>query len=116
MASFDIKSLFTNIPLDETIEIISNELFKDRDTHLIYTKKQFINLLDLAIKDSAFIFYNSLYVQVDGVVMGSCLGPTLANTFLCHHETNWLSDYPSECKPIFYRRYIDDTFLLFKNS
>ena len=26
MASFDIASLFTNIPVDETIEIISNRL------------------------------------------------------------------------------------------
>ena len=118
MASFDIKSLFTNIPLYETIEIISNELLKDRDTQLTYTKKQFINLLDLAIKDYSFIFNNSLYVQVDGVAMGSCLGLTLANAFLCHHETKWLSDCPSECKPIiFIKDIFDDTFfILFKNS
>ena len=116
MASFDIKSLFTNISLDETIEMINNELFKDESTHLYYTKKQFINLLDLAIKDSPFLFNNNLYVQVDGVAIGSCLGPTLTNAFLCHHETKWLRDCPSECKPIFYRRYVDDTFLLFKHS
>ena len=38
MESFDIKSLFTQIPLDETIEIISEKLFKDQDTYLNYTK------------------------------------------------------------------------------
>ena len=48
--------------------------------------------------------------------MGSCLGPTLANAFLCHHETKWLSDCPNKCKPIFYRSYVDDTFLIFKHS
>lgn len=47
-------SLFTNITLDETIQIISKKLLKDHDTYLNYTKKQFTNLLDLAIKDSRF--------------------------------------------------------------
>ena len=47
--------------------------------------------------------------QIDGVAMGNPLGPTLANLFLCHHETNWLSNYcPLEFKPVLYRRYIDD--------
>ena len=48
--------------------------------------------------------------------MGSPLGPTLANIFLCHHEQIWLNNCPNEYKPSIYRRYIDDTFLSFDNS
>ena len=69
----------------------------------------------MAIKDSLFIFNNKLYAQTDGVSMGSCLGPTLANAFLCHNEVNWLNECPLEFKPKFYRRYVDDTFLIFEN-
>ena len=47
--------------------------------------------------------------------MGLPLGPTLANIFMCHHEETWLSSCPPEFKPAMYRRYIDDTFLLFKD-
>ena len=47
--------------------------------------------------------------------MGLPLGPTLANIFMCHHEESWLSSCPPEFKPAMYRRYIDDTFLLFKD-
>ena len=47
--------------------------------------------------------------------MGSPLGPTLANAFLCMHETGWLSDCPAEYKPVYYRRYVDDIFVLFKS-
>ena len=47
--------------------------------------------------------------------MGSCLGPSFANAFLCHHETSWLSECPVSFKPFHYRRYVDDTFLLFDN-
>ena len=48
--------------------------------------------------------------------MGSPLGPTLANTFMCHMEEKWMSDCPADFKPTFYRRYVDDTFLIFKSA
>ena len=50
------------------------------------------------------------------VAMGSPLGPTLANVFLCYHEKIWLQNCPSEFKPVIYRRYVDDTFLLFRSK
>ena len=48
--------------------------------------------------------------------MGSPVGPSYANIFLCHFENIWLDSCPPRFKPIFYRRYIDDTFLLFKEE
>ena len=62
-----------------------------------------------------FFFNNILYRQINSVGMGNPLGPTLANAFLCHHETKWLDNCPSDFKPIFYRRYVDDTFILFRD-
>ena len=62
-----------------------------------------------------FTFDGNIYKQVDGVAMGSPLGPTLANTFMCHMEEKWMSDCPSNFKPTFYRRYVDDTFLIFES-
>ena len=44
--------------------------------------------------------------------MGSPLGPTLANVFLGFNEKNWLDDCPSQIKPSYYRRYLDDIFVL----
>ena len=46
--------------------------------------------------------------------MGSPLGPTLANAILCHYEKIWLNDCPYQFKPVVYKRYIDDIFVLFK--
>ena len=45
--------------------------------------------------------------------MGSPLGPTLANISLFYHESNWLKDCPKNFKPIYYKRYVDDIFVLF---
>ena len=87
LASFDVTSLFTNIPLDETISICLNQLFvNDDDEFNKFSRSQFKSLLELSVKESAFIFNDKLYKQVDGVAMGSPLGPTFANAFLCFHE------------------------------
>ena len=54
--------------------------------------------------------------QIDGVAMGSPLGPALANAFLCYHEGKWIESCPSEFRPVVYKRYVDDIFLLFRHS
>ena len=47
--------------------------------------------------------------------MGSPLGPHLANIFMSHMEKKWLQNCPIDFKPVLYRRYVDDTFLLFNS-
>ena len=53
--------------------------------------------------------------QIDGVAMGSPLGPALANAFLVYHEKNWLEHCPVEYGPLYYRRYVD-IFVLFNSA
>ena len=48
--------------------------------------------------------------------MGSPPGPSLANSFLSYHENNWLNSCPRGFKPVFYRLYVDDIFVLFKSK
>ena len=83
MVSLDVDYLLTNIPLKETIEICTNELFKESETVECLSKSEFKELLSLATKDSHFFCDGRLYKQIDdGTVMGSPLGPALANAFL----------------------------------
>ena len=115
MSSFDVDSLFTNIPLEETIDICCNELFKSSSLVAGLTKIQFRSLLELATKESFILFNGTYYRQLDGVAMGSPLGPTLANIFLCFHERHWLSQCPASFKPLYFKRYVDDIFCLFRD-
>ena len=48
--------------------------------------------------------------------MGSPLGPTLPNAFFVIMKKNWLNECPSQFKPVLYRRYVDDIFVLFKSK
>jgi len=115
MASFDVESLFTNVPLQETTELITKTL----DTYSLnkfgLNKDNFKKLLETTAHHSVFTFEDCLYTQTDGVAMGSPLGPSYANAFLSYHEQNWLEKCPPEFRPLYYRRYIDDTFLLFSH-
>ena len=61
MGSFDAVSLFTNIPLEETIEICTNKLFKEFETAESLSKTKFKKNLSLATKESHFIFDGTLY-------------------------------------------------------
>ena len=113
MASFDVKSLSTNIPLDETIDIIINKCFASATHYHAISRDQFRDLLNLSVKNCHFLFDGVLYKQVDGVAMGSPLGPLFANIFLSFHEKSWLADSPSLFKPIFYRRIVDMLMIVF---
>ena len=61
MASLDVDSHFTNIPLDETINIIIEKLFSENETVHNLNKDQFKYLLTLATKESCFLFDGELY-------------------------------------------------------
>ena len=73
MGNLDVDSLFTNIPLEETIDICTNTLFENTEKVEGLSKIEFKELLSLATKESYFIFNGQLYKQVDGVAMGSSL-------------------------------------------
>ena len=116
MASFDITSLYTNVPINESIDIIMNKVFTNNNTFYKFNKNQFKKFLELSLLDTYFIFNNNLYKQTNGLAMGQPVAPTLANIFLCHHEKKWLDDCPPKFKPVMYKKYMDDTFLLFKEK
>ena len=62
------------------------------------------------------LFDGEFYKQIDRAAMGSPLGPTSANIFLCFHEKIWLDKCRVEFKPVIYTRFVDDTFLLYRSK
>ena len=112
MCSFDVVSLFTNIPLNETINLCLDKLFVNTDKTHGLSRKSLKKLLLFASKENHFMFDGKFYDQSDGVSMGSPLGPILANIFMSNLETVALNNYLGTL-PLIYRRYVDDCFLLF---
>ena len=64
MASFDVTSLFTNIPLDETIKIIADQLFSNSNHFEGLSREDFVKFLNLTVKNRHFISNGKFYDQV----------------------------------------------------
>ena len=87
MASFDVSSLFTNVPVKETIEIILNRCFENRESKFHgLSRRQLKELLGLCVQKGIFKFNDVYYEQVDCVSMGNPLGPLFANMFMAELE------------------------------
>ena len=111
LVSYDVTSVFTSIPLQETIDIAINLIF-NHIPNLSITKKELKKLFLFATSQIHFIFNGKFYNQIDGVAMGSPLAPVLANIFMGFYESKWLNEYNLN-KPKFYLRYVDDILTAF---
>ena len=89
---FDVKSLFTNIPLSKAMKL-AVDLTKISQPDLNIPEKDLINLFDSVTCETHFLFTGKLYDQIDGVAMGSPLALVLANLFIGHYEKEWLCNY-----------------------
>ena len=106
-------SLFNNIPLDETISICADFLYRSPSTSVLpFPEEVFIELMEIATKSVSFSFNEIIYRQIEGVSMGSPLGPILANIFVGFHESLLFEKFP---KPFIYLLYVDDTFVSFSS-
>ena len=86
MVSLDVESWFTNIPVNEVIDICIDDLFCDVNTIHNLDRNDMRTLLTLGAYELFFIFDQVMYRQINGVTMGSPLGLILANAFFCHFE------------------------------
>ena len=111
LVSYDVTSLFTKIPLQETIDIATNLIF-NHNPNLNNTKKELKKLFLFATSQTHFIFNSKFYNQIGGVAMGSPLDPALANIFMGFYESKWLNEY-NLSKPKFHLIYVDDILAAF---
>ena len=114
--SFDVESLFTSIPLSKTINIILDRNYNKKLLETNIKKWTMKKLLKDCCTKSTFSFNNSIYEQIDGVSMGSCLGPVLANIIMTELETVIVDKLFAANSLKFYICYVDGTLALIKES
>ena len=89
MRAFNIASLFTNLSLAEAVQICANYLYDTKSANTPGVEKHvFVKLMNSATTSIEFNFGNVVYKEIDGVAMGSPLGPALTNIFVEYYEEN----------------------------
>ena len=106
--TMDIKDLYVNIPIDETVNITKTLLAKYNDAK---TTNQITTLLERILKQNYFVFQDQIYQPDKGVAMGSPLSGTIAETFLQHIEESILKQLLDTNCIHYYTRYVDDILL-----
>ena len=101
---YDIKELFINIPVEETIAITKSILTKNSDTQLM---KQIITLMRSVLSQNYFTFQNKIYQTTKGVVMGLPISSTIAEILLQHLEDAHIKQLLDNRNIIFYTQYVD---------
>jgi hypothetical protein len=113
MITFDIKDLYVNIPICETLDITKNLLLQHNDEH---TTRQIISLLHTILQQNYFAFHNQISQPHTGIARGSSIYGIIAEIFLQYLENRHLNQLLDEKCIIFYTRYVDDLFLIYNTD
>ena len=106
-----IESLFTNIPVAETVEYILNRIYTNSELKPLCKKYIFKKLLIKLTKESVFSL-SRLIKQIDGCPMGGPISVVFSEIYMCIME----EDVVKPLKPIFYKRYVDATYVKRKRN
>ena len=113
ITSFDVKALFTSVPIQPSIQIVKQRLQQDPTLpqRTCMSIPQIITLLEFCLNNTYFLFQGKYYEQVQGAAMGSPISSLIANIFMEEFEVKALSTYPTSS---LWLRFVDDTFVINK--
>jgi len=109
LVSFDVTSLFTNLPKELILRGIENR-WQDIEKNTKLVLPQFLNAIDLLLSSACFSYNDKYYSQIYGSPMGSPLSPILADIVLDDLETWCLQKLDFSIHT--YYRYVDDIFMI----
>ena len=103
--TMDITSLYTVIPNNEGL--LALKYFFDQRTVKEPSTDTLLRLAELVLTLNCFTFSGEIVKQINGVAMGTKMGPNYANLFVGYVEEQILNQFDGP-KPELFGHYIDD--------
>ena len=114
--SLDVVSLFTNVRLQKTVNIILKRVYNNKEISATLSKRSLKKLILDTCQKTAFLLKNKMYEQINGVSMGGSLGPVLANIIMTEFEKVVVENLIKTGIAKIYATYVDDTLLVIKRK
>ena len=116
MVSFDVTSLYTNVPIKDTLIIVKDLLVNDPDlqTKTNIPAEDLLEITELLLTKTCFQFNGKFLKQTDGVAMGGPASSVIAEIYMQAHESTAL--ITTSNPPKVWERFVDDVFLIIKKS
>jgi len=108
LATFDVSSLYTNIPQEEGIEVVCLYYQKHYQSRTPIPTQLLGDLMRLILKENSFKFNDKHYLRTHGIAAGTKMAVAFAIIFMAHIEKQLLAISPH--KPLIWKRFIDDIF------
>ena len=110
LASFDVKSLFTNVPVDDALDAIRKVVESTNEDELPLPKNDYMKMVELCMKFGSFSYNGEEYVQRSGLAMGSPLSPIAACLFMETLEEEHFLRIIGDSS--IWLRYVDDVLVI----
>ena len=116
LVSFDVKSLFTSVPVQPAINCVRKILLPDPSWALQspISVLVIIKLLTICLEDTSFKFRGKFYNMTDGLAMGSSVSPAIANIFMENLERNAI--VTMQDRPRLWLRFVYDVLSIVKRT
>ena len=112
--SYDVKALFTCVPIQPALDIIKKLLEEGNELQLrtSMSVKHITCLLKFCLRSTYFTLQDKYYEQVEGAAMGSPISPIVANLYMEDFEMRAINTSPH--LPLMWKRFVDDTFVVIR--
>ena len=100
LVSFDVRDLFTSIPVPAEIQVINSKISTSTNFTNVckIPTETFIKFLEFTTFNCIFCFHKKFYKQLQCAAMGSYVSPVIANIYLEHFEYLAISVLPTLIK------------------
>ena len=113
-ASFDISSLYWNIPTGDLMAIL-NELCNANDVYG-KTSQEILRITHTLVSQNSFQFQDTIYIQNEGLAMGAPTSSILSEVYLQYMENTTIYELLKKHRIEGYFRYVDDILVVYNDD
>jgi len=114
MITLDIKDLYVNLPVQNTLPITKFCLSEHKNINTI--TEQTLYFLKIILKQNYFQHNNQFFQPEKGIALGSPISSTVAEIYLQCLEEMYIKQCLESKEIIYYLRYVDDILIIFNQN